>query len=231
MNMHVKRPDLAVDSIPSKLAVQHRRAEKARQRVRKLREKASAEIERLIAFMDATDGYTTTEQEEDHDAEPSLGFHKHGGGQEVGGSWHDDREAEDEHDEPSLGACEQHPSGYLTWGGDPTQERWSQGNSDERERDDADDPKGESVNEDGDGNPDDEPSLGWPEGHGMGVAGMGGWDDREAQDYLAVPAKHREATGITVECSHRRFVHGLTDSQHKTFREQMSYDSGVRVLR
>lgn len=163
MNMHVKRPDLAVDSIPSKLAVQHRRAAKARQRVRKLRQRAFAEIERLIAFLDASDGYTTTELEEGHDAEPSLGFHKHGGGQEVGGSWHDDREAEDEHDEPSLGSCEWHPQPWMAYGGESTQERWSQGNSDEREGDGcADDREGDELQHGGESlHEDDEPSLGW----------------------------------------------------------------------
>ncbi|EAQ35610.1 hypothetical protein NB311A_17579 [Nitrobacter sp. Nb-311A] len=58
MNMHVIRPDLAVNSISPQPATQQRRAEKTHQRVRKLREMASEEIERLIAFTDATDGYT-----------------------------------------------------------------------------------------------------------------------------------------------------------------------------
>ncbi|MCV0387968.1 MAG: hypothetical protein K5821_16550 [Nitrobacter sp.] len=64
MNMHVNRPELAVDSIPLQLAAQERRAEKTRQRVCKLREKAFEEIERLIAFLDASDGYSMDEREE-----------------------------------------------------------------------------------------------------------------------------------------------------------------------
>lgn len=78
MNMHVIRPDLAVDSISPQPATQQRRAEKTRQRVRALRKRASEEIERLIAFMDATDGYTVHEREEAVDDEPSLGWTRSG---------------------------------------------------------------------------------------------------------------------------------------------------------
>ncbi|MGB3445195.1 MAG: hypothetical protein WBA48_00675 [Xanthobacteraceae bacterium] len=93
----------------------------------RLRKEAQDEIDRLLAFLDETDGYSTTEQEingdeadasfpeggarlstpmEDDEAggddEPSLGFQAGdifvGRGCESGGSG-DDRELEDEHDE------------------------------------------------------------------------------------------------------------------------------------
>jgi hypothetical protein len=117
------------------LARQQRDREKALRRVAKLRQKASAEIERLIAFLDASDPYTATEFEEQVDdgpcdddeldgpehvedeesdpAEPSLGSLDHITDQRrwaEGGR----RDLEDEHDgaepdecgEPSLGSLD-----------------------------------------------------------------------------------------------------------------------------
>jgi hypothetical protein len=63
---------------PAAAAAQDRRAGEARQRVKDLREKACAEIDRLIAFMDLTDGYATDELEEDGDFEPGLGWTRGG---------------------------------------------------------------------------------------------------------------------------------------------------------
>lgn len=80
---------LAYASIPPGLARQERERERALRRLAKLREKASAEIERLIAFLDASDPYAATELEDqiddhpcddreldydDSDREPSLGW-------------------------------------------------------------------------------------------------------------------------------------------------------------
>lgn len=96
--------------------------------------------------------------------------------------------------EPSLASLENHPSipetrrkvAHRDYSGD--QSNWAGGASndcevddgddepsigfDERELDDADDPKGEEVNEDGDGNPDDEYSLGW---HNESAQRGNGW--------------------------------------------------------
>ena len=61
------------------LAIQQRERQKTLQRLAKLRKKAAAEIERLIAFLDQSDPYVMTELEDqhdrepDHDGEPSLG--------------------------------------------------------------------------------------------------------------------------------------------------------------
>jgi hypothetical protein len=63
----------------SGLALQERQRARALKRLAKLRQKASAETERLIAFLDASDSYVTTELEDDDDRElvgdeePSLG--------------------------------------------------------------------------------------------------------------------------------------------------------------
>lgn len=155
------------------LAAQERRAAKARLQVRKLRAIATAEIERLIAFMDETDGFTMDERE------PTLGF------PEASEYWHhnkwlgpqhreecldqtrhagasDDRELEDEHDE----------------------EGW------DREDDPADGP--EEENEHGDGDPDAEPSLGWTNQMAQGQGTWGDASDKEAGDsYVTEAARQR----------------------------------------
>lgn len=110
---------------PAATAAKERRAEKARQRVHKLRERASAEIDRLIAFLDTSDGYTMDEREEAVDDIPC--------------DYDELEEGGDEH-EPSLAACERHPSAYGPESfrssiGDQT--NWTEGNSDDREQDDT----------------------------------------------------------------------------------------------
>jgi hypothetical protein len=110
---------------PAAAAPHDRRVGEARQRVKNLREKASAEIDRLIAFLDASDGYTMDEREEAVDDVPC-----------------DDDELEetgDEH-EPSLASFERHPSvcgpdSFRSSIGDQT--NWTEGNTDDREEDAA----------------------------------------------------------------------------------------------
>lgn len=115
MQTTTERPARVACATARQLAAQERRAAKARQRVRELRQKASAEIERLIAFMDETDGYTVDERE------PSLGapeiaptfseysekyqmwFTRKGDQTRWAGGATDDREGDDGDDEPSLG--------------------------------------------------------------------------------------------------------------------------------
>jgi hypothetical protein len=77
-----RRPAPSAEAVALRLAIQATKSLKVRQRVRRLRERAEAEIERLLAFMDATDGYTIFEYEEgaddvpcdDSELEPSLGW-------------------------------------------------------------------------------------------------------------------------------------------------------------
>jgi hypothetical protein len=92
----------------ARLAAQARKRERTLQRLRKLRTKAADEIERLMAFLDASDL--------NPDLEPSLGWTIAGArsyGNELGA---DDLEAEPEHDEdgdddePSLGSHEIRPA-------------------------------------------------------------------------------------------------------------------------
>jgi hypothetical protein len=101
-------PQRFTDSLPPQLAAQHRRAEKARQRVRKLREKAFEEIERLIAFLDASDGYTMNELEEAVDDVPCDEDELDGAGEVDGESGGDD--------EPWLGSLD-HYHGQEAWAG------------------------------------------------------------------------------------------------------------------
>ncbi len=73
---------------PLGLARQQRERERALRRIAKLRRKASDEIDRLLAFLDASDPYVSTEREQEDegdgdcdledgaDDEPSLGSHE-----------------------------------------------------------------------------------------------------------------------------------------------------------
>lgn len=124
-----------------------------------LRREAEAEIERLIAFLDETDGYSSVEFEDD-DAEPGdvamrAALRRYG--PSAAGSL--------EEDEPSLGSIEDHPNPYLDGTDYPgcgrDQSYWAGGSTDDREGDEHDgrepddDEGGEAEKED------DEPSLGW----------------------------------------------------------------------
>jgi hypothetical protein len=79
-SVHSTPPTNTSPNNPLGLARQQRERERALRRVAKLRRKASDEIDRLLAFLDASDPYASTELEQDdgndepegHD-EPSLG--------------------------------------------------------------------------------------------------------------------------------------------------------------
>lgn len=61
-------PPLNTPIPPKGLIQQERQREKALKRIAKLRKRAAAEIERLLAFLDACDPYVTTELEDDNDS-------------------------------------------------------------------------------------------------------------------------------------------------------------------
>ncbi len=136
----------------------------------RLRRQAAADIERLIAFLDETDG--------DADFEAAVDDEPAG----------DDEFAGDE-TEPSLGAVENHPNlaHYQSWDDRPfrstsgTQDDWSAGNTDDREHCvDREEDDSHDGREPGDG--DEEPSLGWtPEeaARGRVYAGSMGSPDLE----------------------------------------------------
>ncbi|MCC8961708.1 hypothetical protein H8A95_05080 [Bradyrhizobium sp. Pear76] len=81
MQTTVERPAESAGAITSGLALQQRERETTLQALARLRKEASAEIERLIAFLDASDEYVMTEREFDdceredcfEDDEPDLG--------------------------------------------------------------------------------------------------------------------------------------------------------------
>ncbi|WP_165405425.1 hypothetical protein [Bradyrhizobium genosp. SA-3] len=93
-------------AILSGLAIQQRERQTSLQRLARLRKEASAEIERLIAFLDASDPYVMTELE---DACEDEGAQCEGGGGEEDC---EDEGADTSDYEPSLGSVERHPSCY-----------------------------------------------------------------------------------------------------------------------
>lgn len=148
---------LVAGAMPAQLLRQVRRRHKALQRLRKLRQQARDEIERLIQFLDDSD--LDPDLEADGADEPSLGFQEcfpgRGGGTystEPDLEVDDSDDEPDVDDEPSLGAC-----GVID------QSLWGKtAPSLQRETDLEDEHDGgEPENEHGDGDPDAEPSLGW----------------------------------------------------------------------
>ena len=70
-SVHSTPPTNTSSNNPLGLARQQRERERALRRVAKLRRKASDEIDRLLAFLDASDPYVSTElEQEDGDDEP-----------------------------------------------------------------------------------------------------------------------------------------------------------------
>jgi hypothetical protein len=211
MQTITERPARVAGEIARRIATQERRAEKTRQRVRELREKASAEIERLIAFLDASDSYVMDEREPDDDFEPSLGFlNMFPGRGGASGGFVPDLELDDADDEPSLGSTSSNTD-QTRWGASPSDDTEDEHDGSEPDHDAEDD--GTS-----------EPSLGWTTD---GLAG--GSDDREAQDHSRPQPQNRtdlEAT-LAVEQSYRKFIYGLTDEQRAAVRHRMHTDSGV----
>ena len=116
--------ELPADStraILSGLAIQQRERETSLQRLARLRKEASAEIDRLIAFLDASDPYVMTELEEVCEDE---GAQCEGGGGEEGC---EDEGADRSDYEPSLGSVDHNH----------TQERWAAGSRRDLELDGA----------------------------------------------------------------------------------------------
>jgi hypothetical protein len=66
-----RRPAPSAEAVALRLAIQAQKTAAGRRKVRQMRETAAAEIERLLAFLDATDCYTLNEMEADP-AEPTL---------------------------------------------------------------------------------------------------------------------------------------------------------------
>ncbi|MGK7057088.1 hypothetical protein AB4853_11480 [Bradyrhizobium sp. 1050_B9_N1_2] len=103
------------------LAIQQRERARALGDLARLRKEASAEITRLIAFLDASDPYVMTELEDECEDE---GAQCEGGGGEEGC---EDEGADTNDREPSLGSLDHHHS----------QERWAAGGRRDLELDHA----------------------------------------------------------------------------------------------
>lgn len=190
MNMHVAVPGKPQDSRVRNLRSQERKRQKTLKTLAVLRKEAADEITRLIAFLDSTDPYASTELEaavddgpcDDDELEPSLtGVSGDDMRRFAVGHQHQfDHEGDDSDDEPSLAAPENHPS---RWGYgvsyEASQESWARGRCDELEGDGcADDREGDELLHGGEAvHEDDEPSLGWTSdeagsGRYRGVYGM-----------------------------------------------------------
>jgi hypothetical protein len=124
MTIVIRHPNAIAELWPStgelckRLAAQERAREKALRRLARLRRRAAAEIDRLIAFLDASDPFVMNELEEECDDE---GAQREGGGGEEGC---EDEGADRSDYEPPLGGLERHPSLYgpdgRNWTGDQT---------------------------------------------------------------------------------------------------------------
>lgn len=99
------------------LGIQQREWETSLQTLARLRKEASAEITRLIAFLDASDPYVMTELEDDISADL----------EDDDPGENDDPAENDLDDEPSLGSLDHHQS----------QERWAAGGRRDLEQDHA----------------------------------------------------------------------------------------------
>lgn len=152
-------PAESLDAILSGPALQELARQTSLQTLARLRKEASAEITRLIAFLDASDPYVSTELEDDVSADMEYDDPAED----------DDPMENDLDDEPSLGSIERHPSCYgpdgRNWSGD--QIAWADGGTKDLE----DEHDGAEPGED------EEPSLGWTT---SGV--LAGINDREQDD-------------------------------------------------
>lgn len=242
MQTTVERPAPRAGSIAQRLAVQDKARRKTQLRLAKLRRKAADEIDRLIAFLDESDSYVTTEREED-DAEPSLEHIARAG---QGFSFN----VETEDDEPSLCGitasglnlvndaacgvdCEQEqddePSLGFTNGLDQSHLCEGQGGLDAEDEHDGAEPEIVELDES-----EKEPSLGWPEGFDQrrhvgalhdGEAGPG---PRKPQNRIFV-ADRGITTKETLFAASFRSVYqlqGLTNQQAQRIDAKQRRDGG-----
>ncbi len=213
--------------------------EEAFQAIGRLRKEARDEIERLLSFLDQTDG--------DPDFEPSLAGYSLG---------MDDREGDPADTEPSLGWTDQE----ARWGRhatpadvdteldasddepslgsiDGNQEGWAAGKTDDREGDGcADDREGDELVHGGEAvHENDEPSLGWTDeeaARGRTYAGTTGQSADFEEGIGARQPQGRTAIdrpAITAVNTYRRFLGGLPADQKAAIRDRMRPDAKVSL--
>ena len=210
------RKTISPETAAMRLEIQARKSDRARRRLRQLQEAASAEIEKLIALMDALDGYSLVEAELAVDDEPCDDDELEGqftshNGQVVPTQSHDpagDLEADGSDDEPSLGSVN------SCWG-QGSQVVWASGagidledsglGNDDREHDPLDGGEDDSS--------DDEPSLGWTVDGSLG--GHCDYELREHAQVDVVKDRARRRKG-------KRKVHTIDISQSVTGRWRIS---------
>ena len=179
-NTSARSPADSTHASETGLAIQQRERETALHEVARLRKEASAEIERLLDFLDACDPYVTHELEEDDVSNPEGP---------------DDDLEDGADDETSLGFLDWHPEPGSSWSRcrdrEGSQDRICAGlredleeEHDGREQDSEDEGTATGDDEPSAGFDIGEPSLGWTvDGCVTGGTGQGRWD---VQDDLEI---------------------------------------------
>jgi hypothetical protein len=207
----------------------------------RVRRAARDEIERLIQWLDSTidcDQDASVDDDPcdgDPDVEPSLGSFDSMSNQikawQTTGFENADVDAE-------LDICDREPSSAApnpaTWA---SQEDWAEGNHDDCEGDGcADDREGDELVHGGEAvHENDEPSLGWTDEEaatGRTYAGTMGRSADLEDGHGARPPQNRteiDRPPVTVECSYRRFLHGLPADQKAALQDRMRSDSKVSL--
>jgi len=220
MQTILERPADSADAIPPGLAVQQRERETTLLSLARLRKEAAAEIDRLIAFLDACDPYVTTELEENGDEKDSS--YPGSGSHLLGNPNEDDEDGAD--DEPSLGSHGHGGGGPIMY----LQHVVSTGYSIEIDCE-GDEHDGREPEDESDDSPDNEPSLGWTVD---GVISNTPTADCDAELSLPTvgPQNRTNIPGadkLIVETTYRRFLHGLSPEHKALLSERRQADSGV----
>ena len=223
MKTYTEEPADSPGAISPGLAAQQGARESALYELARLRKEAAAEIERLIAFLDACDPYVTTELEENGDEKdasyPGSGSHLLGSPNE------DDEDGAD--DEPSLGSHGHGDNGAISYLYQAVQTGYSSEIDCEGDEHDGREPEDE-----GDDNPDNEPSLGWTID---GCVSNTPTADCDAElSFPTVGPQRRTsipgAAELMVETTYRRFLRGLSPHQKARLAERRQANSGVTRL-
>ena len=162
------------------LAIQQRDRETALLTVARLRKEASAEIERLLDFLDACDPYASTELEENGD-EADAAYPE--GGRQYGPLSPNEDDEDTGDAEPSLGSSGHGQAGSISYAVRPISDGFQMVHDCEGDEHDGREPD-EADDEPSAGFDAGEPSLGWTvDGCTTGGTGQGRWD---VQDDLEV---------------------------------------------
>ena len=186
-----------------------------------LRQFVEAEIERLMAFLDGLDGDPELEANGD---EADASYPERGGlcvGDSTLSSPHEDDELSGDENEPSLGSANP-----TIWGNGGV---WSSPTP-EADLEDEHDGAEDDRDQEGDDDPDREPSLGWTIDGAAGRAVDQRTCDLEVQDHAAVKPQDRtnwQGPQISAESTYRKFLYGLTKEQRPGFCKRMTEQSGT----